>query len=216
MRGLNSALMINRDNFYYTQDAANIHDFFRRKLTEWNNILEKWASEDKEIYKSLMNIRGSERVINELRIANVMRFSRERLRLPEAPIIERKAKEMLSPTQRIIKALLKIKHYKVVPEKGEVHEQHPDFIETIKVGERRFNVEYDKWDFDKTPYSICRLFDDQNVVVFNTSHPLFRSRLSNEIIKRLSLEIVLILKDRKDNEELLTQLSHLLERIFLR
>lgn len=234
LRGLNSALMINRDNFYYTQDAANIHDFFRRKLTEWNNILEKWASEDKEIYKSLMNIRGSEKVINELRIANVMRFSRERLRLPEAPIIERKAKEMLSPTQRIIKALLKIKHYKVVPEKGEisakeppikvipedrsivVHEQHPDFIETIKVGERRFNVEYDKWDFDKTPYSICRLFDDQNVVVFNTSHPLFRSRLSNEIIKRLSLEIVLILKDRKDNEELLTQLSHLLERIFLR
>lgn len=233
LRGLNSALMIDRDDFYYTQDVANIHDFFRRKLIGWNNTLEKWASEDKEIYKSLMNVRGPERVVDELRNANIIRFSKARLRLQAAPITERKGKEVLSPVERIIKALLKIRDYKVIPEKVEisakeppikvvpeeksivVYEKHPDFVETINVGERRFRVEYNKWDFGKTAYSICRLFDGQNVVVFNTSHPLFKSRLSDEIIKRLSLEIVLILKDRKDNEKLLTQLNHLLERIFL-
>jgi hypothetical protein len=234
LRGLNSALMIDRDSFSYTQDVANIDEFFRKKLNEWNNTLEKWASEDKETYKSLMNVEGSEKVIDELRNANIIRFAKERLRLSKAPIIERKEKEVLSPPERVIKALSKIKDYKVCSEKGKisakespikvfpmdrsivVYEQHPDFVETIKVGERGFKVEYDKWDFVKTPYSICRLFEDQNVVVFNTSHPLFKSKLSDEIIKRLSLEIVLILKGRKDNEELLTQLNHLLERIFLR
>ncbi|MCK4397768.1 MAG: ATP-binding protein [Methanophagales archaeon] len=234
LRGLNSALMIDRDSFSYTQDVANIDEFFRKKLNEWNNTLEKWASEDKETYKSLMNVKGSERVIDELRKANIIRFAKERLRLSEAPIIERKGKEVLSLPERVIKALSKIKDYKVCSEKGKisakespikvfpmdrsivVYEQHPDFEETIEVGERGFKVEYDKWDFDKTHYSICRLFEDRNVVVFNTSHPLFKSKLSDEIIKRLSLEMVLILKDKKDNAELLTQLNHLLERIFLR
>lgn len=234
LRGLDSALMIDRDSFSYTQDVANIHVFFRRKLIEWNNTLEKWASEDKEIYKSLMNAKGSERVIDELRNANIIRFSKERLRLSEAPIIERKGKEVLSPSKKIIKAFSKIKDYEVILEKGKIsakeppinvipeegsiviYEQHPDFVETIKVGEREFKVEYDKWDIDKIPYSICRLFEDKNLVVFNTSHPLFKSKLSDEIIKRLSLEIVLILKGRKDNEELLTQFNHLLERMFLR
>ena len=234
LRGLNSALMIDRDSFSYTQDVANIDEFFRKKLNEWNNTLEKWASEDKETYKSLMNVKGSERVIDELRKANIIRFAKERLRLSEAPIIERKGKEVLSLPERVIKALSKIKNYKVCSEKGKisakespikvfpmdrsivVYEQHPDFEETIEVGERGFKVEYDKWDFDKTHYSICRLFEDRNVVVFNTSHPLFKSKLSDEIIKRLSLEMVLILKDKKDNAELLTQLNHLLERIFLR
>jgi len=234
LEGLDSVLMIDRDSFSYTQDVAEIYDFFRKKLIVWNNTLEKWASEDKEIYKSLMSVEGSERVIDELRNANIIRFSKERLRLPVAPIIERKEKEVLSPTERIIKTLSKITDYKIFHEKGKisakespikvcpeergivVYEQHPDFMETIKVGEKEFKVEYDKWDFDKTPYSICKIFEDRNVVVFNTSHPLFKSKLSDGIIKQLSLEIVLILKDRYDNEELLTQLNHLLERIFLR
>lgn len=234
LKGLDSALMVDRDSFSYTQDIADIYEFFRNKLIKWNNTLEKWAKEDKEIYRSLMNVKGSERVIDELRNANIIRFSKERLRLSEAPIIERKEKEVLSLPERVIEALSKIKDYKIIPEKGEitskeppikvvpedrsivVYKQHPDFVETIKVGERKFKVEYDKWDFVKTPYLVCRLFEDRNVVVFNTSHPLFKSKLSDEIIKRLSLEIVLILKDKKNNEELLTQLNNLLERIFLR
>ena len=234
LKGLDSALMIDRDSFSYTQDVADIYNFFRKRLIKWNLALEKRASEDKEIYKSLLNIKGSERIINELKKANIISFSKERLRLPEAPITEKKGREILSRYDRITKAISKTKDYKIILKKGKIsaqeppievipetksiifYEQHPDFMETIEVDERKFKVTYDQWDFDKTPYSICKLLEDKDTVVFNTSHPIFKSKLSDEIIKRLSLGIVIILKDRKDNEKLLTQLNHLLEILFLR
>jgi len=230
VKGLNSALMIDRDSFSFTQDVADIHDFFRKQLIKWNNTLEKWALEDKEIYESLMNIKGSDVVIRELRKANVVRFSPTRLRLSKAPIIERKGKEVLPQHERLVKALSKVKDYQVVADRRRVsaeeppvtvipkqktilvHEEHPNLLESIQVRDQTFKVKYDEWDYAKTPYSICKLSDDQGVVTFNSSHPLFRSRLSNEIIKRLSLGILLIIRDRPDNEELLKELNHLLEQ----
>jgi len=233
MQGLNSALMIDRDSFSFTQDVANIHDFFRRKLIKWNDTLEKWALEDKEIYESLMNVDGSDAVISELRKANVIRFAPTRLRLSKAPIVERKGREVLPQHERLVKALSRVKDYKVVPDKKRVsakeplvkvipkqktilvHEEHPNLLESIKVRAQTFKVKYGEWDPAKTSYSICRLSDDQKVATFNSSHPIFTSRLSIEIIKRLSLGILLIVKDRKDKEELLKELNQLLERTLL-
>lgn len=233
LRGLNSALMIDRDSFSFTQDVANIHDFFRKKLNSWNNTLEKWALEDKEIYESLMNIKGSDVVIKNLRKADVVRFSPTRLRLQKAPITERRGKEVLPQHERLVKALSKVKGYRVVPDKRKVsakeppvkvvpkqktilvHEEHPDLLENIQVRDQTFKVRYDEWDSARTPFSICKLSPDQKVVTFNSSHPLFKSRLSDEIIKRLSLGILLIVKDRIDNEKLLKELNQLLERTLL-
>jgi len=231
--GLDSAMMIDRDSLSYTQDVANIYDSFRKQLIKWNDTLEKWASDDKEIYESLRNIKGANKVVDELKKAKLIRFSKERLRLPKAPIFERKKEEVLTQSERLYKALSKLPGYKIVREKEKVsaakplikvipkdntillYEQHHDFVETIQIGRKKLSVKYDEWDFDKTPYSICRLSDGQDAVLYNTSHPLFRSRLSNEIIKRLSLGILLILKDRKDGEALLAGLNHLLEQVLL-
>lgn len=233
LKGLSSALMIDRDSFSFTQGVANIHDFFRKKLVKWNDTLEKWAIEDKEIYESLINVDGGEAVISELRRANVIRFAPTRLRLSKAPIIERKGRKVLPQHERLVKALSKVKDYKVVPDKKRVsakepivkvipkqktilvHEEHPSLLESIKVRTKTFKVKYGEWDPMKTPYSICKLSDDQKVVTFNSSHPLFTSRLSGEIIKRLSLGILLIVKDRKDREELLKKLNQLLEATLL-
>ncbi len=51
LQGLGSALMIDRDSFSYTQEVAQIHEFFRQKLVEWNDTLERWASQMDEIYR---------------------------------------------------------------------------------------------------------------------------------------------------------------------
>jgi hypothetical protein len=231
--GLSSALMIDRDSFYYTQEVANIHEFFRQKLIKWNETLEKWASEDKDIYESLIELGAPNRVIKELKSEGIIHFSKERLRLLKAPIAKRKRISISSLSEKVGKALSEKKDYKIIHEKGKVpkrkppvkvipkkksivvYDGHPSFAETIKVGKKKFSVGYDEWDPGETPYSICKLHDTQNKVTFNTSHPLFKSKLSDEIIKQLSLGIVLILKRRKDKEKLLVQLNHLLEEAFL-
>lgn len=233
MSGLDSALMIDRDSFSYTEEISNIYDFFRKKLIQWNDTLEKWASEDKDIYESLTNVRGSDKVIAQLQKADVLRFSRERLRFPKAPIVERKGKEVLSQHQRLVKALSKAKGFDIVSEKGKVsskqppvkviskentilvYEEHPDLLESIQVLGKKLKVKYEEWDFADTPYSICKLSRDESVVTFNSSHPLFKSKLSDEIIKRLSLGMLLISSHRKDKEALLTKLNQLLKQTLL-
>jgi len=233
LKGLDSALMIDRDGFSYTQEVANIYEFFRKKLTKWNNTFEGWAQEDKDIYESLMDVEGSDKVVEELKSAGIIHLSKERLRIPKAPIIKKKRISISSPLEKVSKVLSEKKGYRIVRKRGKiskrkhpikvipkeksiiVYEDHPSFVETIQVSGRVFHVDYGKWNPDETPYSICKLHDAQNKVVFNTSNPLFKSKLSDEIIKRLSLGILLILKDRKDREKLLGQLNRLLEETFV-
>lgn len=230
--GLHSALMIDRDSFSYTQEVDEIFEFFRKKLTKWNDILETKASADKKIYESLVSLKGSERVIEELKSAGVINFPKERLRIPKKPIIKRKITGVLPLSEKIVDALSKNKDYEIIPKKGKVpsrkppievirkkksvivYVDHPAFTETMEIDGRKFDVRYDKWDPNETPYSICKIYDDQNKVVFNALHPLFKSKLSDEIIKRLSLGIVFVLRDREEREELVKKLTRLLEDVF--
>lgn len=234
LEGLYSALMIDRDSFSYTQEVANIDEFFRGKLVEWNETLEKWASGDKEIYESLMGLEGADRIVRQLKSAGIIRVSRERLRLPKKPITQRRRIGVSSPSERVVRVLSKKRDYRIIRKKGRVrrkkppvevvpeeksiivYEDHPSFAETIEVGGKEFHVNYDEWKTEETPYSICRLDRTQNIATFNISHPLFKSKLSDDVIKRLSLGLVLILRNRKDKEKLLVQLDHLLQEIFLR
>ena len=234
LRGLDSALMINRDSFSYTQEVADVHEFFRKKLIEWNETLEKWAYADKKIYESLIDLDDFDKIARELKRADIIRISKERLRLPKKPITKRKRISISSPSEKVVKVLSEKSDYKIIPKEGKVpkrkppievipekksiivYKDHPSFVETIKVSGKKFTVDYDEWNPEKTPYSICKLQDAQNKVIFNTSHPLFKSKLSDDVIKRLSLGIVLISRNREDKEKLLIQLYYLLQEIFLR
>ena len=233
LKGLDSSLMIDRDSLSYTEAVASIYDFFRRSLIKWNDTLEKWAVEDKEIYESLMNVGGSDTIVEELRKAKIIRFARERLRLPKAPGIQRRTKEVASRSERIFRALSRVTGYdlaysdekvsateppiKVNREEKtiRVFDKHPDLTETIEVGGKEFGVKYDQWDVHETPYSICKLSDRQKTVIFNRSHKLFKSKINDEVIKKISLGIILILKDTANSEALIIQLNELLEQALL-
>lgn len=233
LRGLESALMIDRDSFSYTQEVAEIQDFFRKRLTEWNEILEKWARGDKEIYEFLKEIKVSEKVITELKNADVIHFSKDRLRLPKAPpIVTKKRKAISSPSNKLKEIFEKRKDYKIIPNKEMVssqdspiriipeektiivYDEHPNFIEEITIKNNKYKVSYEEWNHIDTPFSICKI-DEQNRVVFNTTHPLFKSNISEEIIKKLALGILQIAKNRMDEKELVHKLNNLLEEIFL-
>jgi|GEM_PF-2584488 len=234
VKGLDSALMVNRDNFNYTQEVADMHKCFQRKLRKWNDRLYALIEQDREVYDALGDLRNDDKIVDGLKKAKIIHFSKERLRLPHAPITKTRKTKAEIPSKKIVEALTKIKEtdYKIISQKGQVsskelpirvlakkksviiYEEHPTFIETIKIAKREFKVGYDEWNPSKTPYSICRLDDKENKAVFNTSHPLFKSKLSDEIIKQLSLGIVLILKDRKEGEGLIEKLNSLLEDTF--
>lgn len=95
-----------------------------------------------------------------------------------------------------------------------IFEEHPSFLESIEIENQKFVVSYDEWNYWKTPYSICKLDNKGKRVIFNSSHPLFKSKINDRIIKQLSLGMLLILEGKKDKENLLTKFNHLLENAF--
>lgn len=234
LSGLESAVMIDRDSFSYTEDVANFQEFFRKKLVTYSNELEKWAKGDKQIYESLIDIQDSEKVVEELKNANILHLSKERLRLPkQSSLIESKTKKKSSTSKKIKEALSENTNFKIVGNKDEVtadvplikvmpetktilvYDNHPSFIEEIELNKSKFKVSYKEWDITNTPYKICKFGDKENEAIFNTAHPLFDSKLSEEIVKKLSLGILLISNNRNDEKNLLIKLNCLLEEVFL-
>lgn len=232
--GLDSSLMIDRDSFSYTQEVADMQDFFRKKLNKWSSVQDDWAVKDKNIYEALMPLKHSESIITELKKANIIHFSKERLRLPKESIVKKGTKRLSSPAETIKKALSEKTDFNIVTKKQQVedkqppvevkakeksiviYEDHPEFTESIEIEGKRFSIFYDRWDFKKSHYSICKLDSSGKKATFNSSHPLFKSKINDEIIKRITLGFLLIAKDRKDGEKLLGELNGLLEDVFKR
>ncbi len=234
LSGLDNALMVNRDNFNYTKEVAEMYRFFQRLLRKWNDQLYDLHDEDKKVFDALGNLKNDDRIVSSLEKASILHFSKERMRLPDAPITKTKKTKLDAKAQKLVDVLKQKKDtgFKVISKKGRVsakkapikvlpkersvivYEDHPEFKETIELEGKKFQVVYDKWDPKSTPYSICKLPKDGSVV-FNTSHPLFDSKLSDEVIKKLSLGIVIILKRQRGAERIIRKLNDLLEYTFL-
>jgi len=234
LSGLESALMIDRDSFSYTEEVTKLENFFRELLRKWNETFEEWAVSDKELYNILKDIKNSEKIITEFKDANILHFSKERLRLPKKPLLTKSKEVQTASVQSRVKEVFTRQQgftidertdvpthsdaaIKIIPEEKRViiFENHPSFIEEITVKENSFKVNYLEWDPSTKPYSICKFGKDKNEVFFNTKHPLFKSQLSDEIVKKLSLGVLLIAKNRNDSVEILDQFNRLLEEVFL-
>ena len=145
----------------------------------------------------------------------------------------KKSKEKLASTVEIIKKALSDKsQFKIVSKKEEtkdkqqpievrpkeksilIYENHPEFTESIEIESKKFTVAYDEWDYKRSHYSICKLDSSGKKATFNSSHPLFKSKISEEVIKKITLGFLLIARGRKDEEKLLSELNHLIETAF--
>lgn len=231
LEGLSDALMIDRDSFSYVEEVSRLEDYFRKKLAKWNGYLEDKSLHDKEIYEGVQFTDGSEEVLNELQKANLIQFPKERLRISKGSIAKskRRAQKPASPASRI-KDLLKQDHdFKVestsatvtqgtapievntVKKTVMIYEKHPAFLEKIRIFNKEFTVDYSNWDSHETP-AICKL--DGNKVIYNLSHPLFRSGLSDRAVKELSLGLLLIFRDEPDGFKFLKPTEKLLLEVF--
>ena len=231
IKGLDDSLLVNRDSFIFTEDVARISEFFRNRLTYWNDKLYSWANEDKELYLALGELRDDDRIVSDLSKSDLLHFSKERLRLSEGSLQKSKGKTVENSVDRVVKALEKKAgtSAKVVRRSGAVNsktpaikleketntitvfENHPAFVEVIQYDGKEFRVQYDEWDPSDITFSICKLAKDGKAVTFNKAHPLFRGRVNDQIVKQFALGIVVILKDTKNNEILVKRFNRLLE-----
>jgi hypothetical protein len=232
IKGLDNALLVTRDSFNYTQEVADLYKFFRGKLTKWNDNLYDEAEDDKRIYESLPDIEA-DAIADELIKADVVKFPKDRFRLSKSLVASKKLNDVSQPVEKLKKALSKRKDFQVFSKKGKrnknelpieidaknksitIYEEHPSFLETIEVENQKFPTTYEIWDYRKTPYSICRLNKKEGRAIFNSDHPLFKSKINERIIKKLSLGILLIIEDTKDKEKMLIEFNRLLEDVFL-
>lgn len=230
-KGLSDALLVNRDSFNFTEDVAKMFEYFRGRLTHWGARLDEQSIDDKELYLALGELREDDRILTDLNKSSMLRFSKERLRLSEDSFQKSKSKSVENSVDRIIKVLEKKagNSAKIVRKSGSVdpknaaiklesksntitvYEDHPAFIETIEYGGDILKVKYDEWNSSGTAFSICRLSKDGKTVTFNKSHPLFKGRVNDHIVKRFALGIVVILKDAKNSETLVKQFNELME-----
>ena len=232
--GLDNSLLINRDSFSYTQDVANMDEFFRSRLTHWAARLDKSAKSDKELYLALGNVRKDTRIVDDLKDAGLVNFSEKRLRLSEGMLRKTSGKTIGDSVEQVFGAISEKTRGKqqVVREKGPVSEEspaityeeetktitifeeHPIFEETFELDGISYKVQYEKWDYLSTPYSICRLAENNSVVVFNKTHPLFQGKLNDKIVKRLGLGILTTLEGVEDREYLIEKLNNLVKDAF--
>ncbi len=232
-KGLDNALMVTRDTFNYTEEVAELYKYFRSKLTHWANKLDIEAEEDKRVFESLPDEKADD-IAEVLKEAGIVRFSKERFRLSKSSVSSKKIGEISLPSEKLKQVLSLRKDFTVTSSKTQrtrsqnpvkvnphkksitIYEEHPAFLESMELEGREFFVGYNKWDHTKTPYAICKLSKSNKKVIFNSSHPLFKSSINERIIKQLSLGVLLLLEGNKKKEKTLAGFNRLLEYVFLR
>jgi hypothetical protein len=226
LQGLDSTLMIDRDDFFFTEEIAQMNELFRGKLIKWNDELEQIAVIDKELYEYADLSKEPATLIQQLKETGLVQLSEKQLRIPKAQIVKKKGDKIGPLSGKFFDTFSKRTKFRVTKKKGVsrypikvdsvkkeilVYEDHPDLEETIHVDGRKFEVRYEKWDCMQTP-SICRL--NNEIVEYNVTHPIFKSKLNNEIIKKLSLGLLLILERTENGMNLLQKIERLLENTF--
>jgi len=183
LKGLDNALMITRDTFNYTEEVSELYKFFRDKLTKWNNWLADEADATKKVYEALPPDKANA-IAETLREADVVKFPKERFRLPKSPISSRRKAQISTPPQQLKEALKSRRGFSVVSSKARrtkdqpaievdkkrksitIYDEHPSFLDSIEIENKKILVGYDKWKVTGTPYSICKYERRHNKAVF--------------------------------------------------
>ena len=207
--------MVTRDNFNFTAEVSDLYEFFRKKLTKWNDNLYSEAEQDKNVYEALSSS-GTDVTVNKLKQAGVVKFKKERFRLN---------KNNVQP--EVLKKALSDKGYKVTTKsnakkkddallevnkaKGTItiFNEHPAFKEKMIFRGDCYIASYGRWNYTNSKNPICKL-KTNNQVVFNKSHPLLKSTRYLEAAKKLGLGLLLLAKECNDfSPDLLMKLSEI-------
>ncbi len=211
LKGLGNELLIDRDRFSYTEDYDRLAEFFRKKLTDWSNELERIASHDKKIYTALSGIPQEKKVIREMKKSGIVQIDRSRVRIPRPDQPKGKRGIYSQYAEKLNQVLEQTTEYTVRKRTAEIRQKESpvriepeskkitiivspeEREEQITVYGREYSVSYDSWDAAETLESVCRISNGR-MVVYNRKHPVFKSGLDHETIKYLTLGGLLLLQ----------------------
>ena len=218
-------IMIDRDSLSYTESVAKMQDFFRDRLTKLNGKLENWASEDKQIYSVLENVSDSKKIVSRLQSAGLIRYKKERLRLPKKKIallserlpqvMQERAQERGFEIKVEEKPSIRLPPIEVLSRERVliIRTGHPSLKERITILGKSFDVSSDEWGYTDSVRSACKI--EGHKAVFNTAHPIFDLKgLDEETTRRLVLGINLMMDEQQGKKAILTAFYQLLKELF--
>jgi hypothetical protein len=228
--GLDSEILIHRDEFSFTESVSKLHDYFRDKLTVLDSKLVKQALTDKKIHQIVSSIPDSKEIIKELKDSGIVKVGTGSLRVKSKPIVAKK-KEKISTISKRLKETVKDKGFEVVTEhkivskkdkpitvdkerkRIVIFDQHPKFIEKLTYEHVEYLVEYSEEDiFQRNP--LCIIDTNVNRVVFNKNHFIFETRINDDLIKKLAIGLFNIQKRRDLSKETIDEILQLFTNLF--
>lgn len=218
-------LMIDRDSLSYTENAAQMQNYFGDKLRLFNDKLEKWAREDKQIYSVLQNVTDSEKIARSLQSAGIIRYKKERLRAPEKKIallsnrllkvMQERAQETGYQIEIDEKASARVSPIEVLSRDRVlvIRTGHPSLKERITIFGKSYDVRKEKWGYSDSVKSACKI--EGKKAVFNMGHPIFDVKnLDEQRARQLVLGINLIMERQRGKKAILSAFYHLLKELF--
>jgi hypothetical protein len=198
-----------------------MQDFFRDKLTRWNDKLEGWARDDKEIYSFVQNSPNQRRIVEDLHAAHAVHYSRERVR-PK--------KDEVPSTSRVVSVLqergfqveiekekaIRFPVIEVVPKRKvvKITEGRPGAAPRSKISVlgKEYEFQNEEWPTSNSFSSFCKV--EGTTILFNANESLLRSsKLHDADLRRLILGIWLITEKQPQRKRLQDKFYLLLKDI---
>lgn len=200
LSGMDDSLTIDRARFTQSPEYDQFSEFFRGRLAYYARFVEDVSEAKRDINRQLRDSRaaevGSRRTVIDRKI--------DTLETKGFHVVT-KPKSQVRPETPPVKVDVERKVVEVVKD-------HPDFLDTISVGDTQFPVRYAGWE-TANEYPPVRWGDDRAIEI-NTNYPLFKSRRYGEVFKKVLVVMLVVAENVKSSTELISKVARQLEEEF--
>ena len=196
--GLDEAIALDRDSFTQSQDYEDFREFFRSKLRELAFHVEDIDEARRKITAQLSH--SSRAVVAPTQ--DVIQHQVKRLEKRGF-----KVRQSAQPTQRESAVLVDTKRRTVTIDRDATKS-----LQIVPVGNRRWNIEYGRWEPNKGKNSAYRL-SGVKTITLNQDYPLFRGA-HKDIFRRLQIIIADAEQGTNSKSQFIEQLQEALLQEF--
>ncbi len=172
--GLNDIISVSRDKFNYSPDYEKLKEYFIKKLSFHSNKLEDEAEIEKFVTETSSGSKVTDlKMLDKTTLKK--RINKLKRKFDEKPSLFSEH-ELNHPKQnRSIK---------------ELEDKFSSLERTLVIKGRKYKIETDKWDYNKSPFPACR--KESKSIIINKNYPLFKGTKYTDIF--VKLHVMLLLK----------------------
>jgi len=192
--GLNDLISVSRDKFNYSVDYEKLKEFFRQKLRDLANELDK--------------IKGAENTVedfyDESKVSNLNNLKEDFI-AKKLEKLENSGFEFVSDnispissnidSPKEVKSKIKIDK---LNKKIHVSSRNEIVYKNINVGNYKYKLKVDYWDYEDSEFPALTLAND--TVLINENYPLFKDKNKVDVFIKLNILLLKSLSDNKINQ----------------